>query len=204
VARNGRVILHRSRKENATCAASRLGQNTTLDKSRANLYIQAMNLHRHDKDHCCAHGHDQPDVLAGAEAACAAQNIKLTPARRQILELLCNAGKPLGAYDLIEKVGETTGKRPAPISIYRALDFLLENGLVHKLATRNAYLACGHGHLAQDLVVFLICDCCGGVAEATSEAMRAGLGDVTGKAGFKPRTQVLEVAGLCARCVEPA
>ncbi len=77
---------------------------------------------------------------------CRREGTKLTPGRRRVLEILAEEGRPLGAYDLIEKIATTTGKHPAPISIYRALDFLLENGLVHRLASRNAFLACAHGH----------------------------------------------------------
>ncbi|HUI21915.1 MAG TPA: transcriptional repressor [Methylocella sp.] len=126
--------------------------------------------------------------------------ISLTPSRQRILEMLSREGRPLGAYELIDRVAQATGKRPAPISIYRALDFLLENGLVHRLASRNAYLACGHGHDAKEPIVFLICDVCGEVVEATSAAMRGALSELAGEAHFAPRAQVMEVAGRCRLC----
>jgi Fe2+ or Zn2+ uptake regulation protein len=96
-------------------------------------------------------------ALATALALCRRNKISLTPGRRRILEILACEGRPLGAYEMIDRVAQVTGKRPAPISIYRALDFLLENSLIHRLASRNAYLACGHGHAAQEPIVFLIC-----------------------------------------------
>ena len=102
------------------------------------------------------------------------------------MRILASEGRPLGAYEMIDRVAEATGKRPAPISIYRALDFLLENGLIHRLASRNAFLACGHGHAAQEPIVFLICDVCGEVVEATSAAMRGALSELTGEARFSP------------------
>ena len=101
---------------------------------------------------------------------------------------------------MIDRVAQATGKRPAPISIYRALDFLLENSLVHRLASRNAYLACGHGHAAEEPIVFLICEVCGDVVEATSAAMRGALGELAADAKFSPRAQIMEVAGRCRTC----
>jgi Fur family zinc uptake transcriptional regulator len=140
------------------------------------------------------------DTLAAALALCRRDKISLTPGRRRILEILAREGRPLGAYEMIDRVAVTTGKRPAPISIYRALDFLLENGLVHRLASRNAFLACGHGHAAREPIVFLICDVCGEVVEVTSPAMRGALSELAGEAHFSPRAQVMEVAGRCRAC----
>lgn len=139
-------------------------------------------------------------AVDAALALCRRNNISLTPGRRRILEILAREGRPLGAYEMIDKVAEATGKRPAPISIYRALDFLLENSLIHRLASRNAYLACARGHTAQEPIVFLICEICGGVVEATSPAMRGALGELIMQAEFAPRAQVMEVAGRCRAC----
>jgi Fur family zinc uptake transcriptional regulator len=139
-------------------------------------------------------------ALATALAICRRNKIGLTPGRRRILEILACEGRPLGAYEMIDRVAQATGKRPAPISIYRALDFLLENSLIHRLASRNAYLACGHGHAAQEPIVFLICEVCGAVVEATSAGMRGALGELSAEAKFSPRAQVMEVAGRCRAC----
>ncbi len=128
------------------------------------------------------------------------QGVDLTPARRRVLDELCAAGSPLGAYDMIDRLAAGTGKRPAPISVYRALDFLVEKGLVHRLASRNAFMACEHGHGAHEPAIFLICDACGAVTEATSSAAAESLRGVAQSAGFMPRAQVIELAGLCARC----
>lgn len=139
-------------------------------------------------------------ALEAALALCRQEGIALTPSRRRILEILANEGRPLGAYEMIDRVAEATGKRPAPISIYRALDFLLENSLVHRLASCNAYLACGHGHAAQEPIVFLICEICGEVVEATSKELRGSLAELSAKAKFAPRATVMEVAGRCRVC----
>ncbi|MGH6847171.1 MAG: Fur family transcriptional regulator [Methylocella sp.] len=139
-------------------------------------------------------------ALAAALALCRRDKISLTPGRRRILEILAREGRPLGAYEMIDRVAQATGKRPAPISIYRALDFLLENSLIHRLASRNAYLACGHGHAAQEPIVFLICEVCGEVVEATSAEMRGSLAELARQAKFSPRAQVMEVAGRCRVC----
>jgi Fur family zinc uptake transcriptional regulator len=124
----------------------------------------------------------------------------LTPARREIFDILAQARKPLGAYEIIEALAARTGKRPAPMSVYRALDFLLEQGLAHRLASRNAWLACGAGRHGDEPVAFLICACCGAVAEATSEPLRDELTALARAAGFRPHGQVVELSGLCAEC----
>ena len=80
-------------------------------------------------------------ALAQAEAICRAHGARLTPIRRKVLEALYATHKPLGAYDLAEILGPK-GRRLAPITVYRALDFLMEQGLVHRLASQNAYIAC--------------------------------------------------------------
>jgi len=139
-------------------------------------------------------------ALAAAEELCREHGVKLTPSRRLILEILAREGRPLGAYDMIETVAAATGKRPAPVSIYRALDFLLENGLVHRLASRNAFLACGHGHKHEEPVVFLICETCGAVTEATSKALHREIAGLGLESGFAPQSEVLEITGLCRAC----
>ncbi|HXW72149.1 MAG TPA: transcriptional repressor [Methylocella sp.] len=144
--------------------------------------------------------HGGERAVAAALALCRANHISLTPGRRRILELLARVGRPLGAYEMIDRVAEATGKRPAPISVYRALDFLLENSLIHRLASRNAYLACDHGHAVREPIIFLICEECGGVVEARSPAICGALGDLAAEANFSPRAQVMEVAGRCQAC----
>ena len=138
----------------------------------------------------CAH---DPKRLSRPGAA-------LTPSRRRVLDELCAAGGPLGAYDLIDRVAIVAGKRPAPMSVYRALDFLVDNGFVHRLASRNAFLACSQRHNESDAVAFLICERCGGVKEATSEDVSSSLASLALRAHFTPRRGAIELLGRCATC----
>ena len=126
--------------------------------------------------------------------------VKLTPARQALLDILCDEGKPLGAYDLIERMAARNGKRPAPISVYRVLDYLVENGLAHRLSSRNAFLACAHHHDAGEALAFLICDQCGSVSEQTSPELGAAVNALAASASFKRRMQVIELTGLCGQC----
>jgi Fur family zinc uptake transcriptional regulator len=130
---------------------------------------------------------------------CTARGVRLTPQRRHVLETLVSGHRPLGAYEIMDRLAEH-GPRPAPITVYRALDFLLENGLAHRLASRNAFIACVHNHAPSESVVFLICERCGAVGEAPSAAVKASLNEAAAHAGFTPMLPVIEVPGLCAHC----
>ena len=161
--------------------------------------------HDHAHGHgACAHAAHQseraPDALAEAEAACEARGARLTPIRRQVLETLYETHRPLGAYDLAEALSAKGEKRLAPIQVYRALEFLMEQGLVHRLATHNAFIACPHRHGPADLVAFLICEGCGGVDELASAAVSESVSHLLAKERFAPHMQVLEISGRCSHC----
>ena len=132
-------------------------------------------------------------VVAGAE-----RGVRLTDQRKTVLQLLCVSDKPLSAYELLERLRGVV-KNPAPPTIYRALDFLLEQGLVHKLESLHAYVGCAHldhPHASQ----FLICDDCGEVAELEDSSVTKSL-EAAGKAiGFRTNRPVVEVLGTCAQC----
>src|SRR5687767_2697247 len=147
----------------------------------------------HDHDRCTA------DALAHAETLCAQRAQRLTPLRRQVLEVLLESHKPLGAYEIIDRAA-AAGTRPAPITIYRALEFLRDNGLVHRIESRNAFVACVNNHTSGDLVVFLICESCGEVGEAPSAAVADQLKSAARAAGFTPKAPVIEIGGVCANC----
>jgi Fur family zinc uptake transcriptional regulator len=148
----------------------------------------------HDHARCAS------SAIAHAERQCAARAQRLTPMRRQVLEALLASHKPLGAYEIIERLAGRS--RPAPISIYRALDFLRENGLVHRIESRNAFVACVHDHGSDDLVVFLLCERCGAVGEAPGGAAAEALKVSARAAGFSPKSPLIEVAGICSHCRE--
>jgi Fur family zinc uptake transcriptional regulator len=149
----------------------------------------------HDHSRCL------DEAMALAEAHCFARGQRLTPIRRKVLAALLASHKPLGAYDIVEQLAPA-GVRPAPVTAYRALEFLRENGLVHRIASRNAFIACVHNHNASDLVVFLICERCGVVGEASSAAVTAILTSAARSAGFRPRSPVIEISGVCAHCMQ--
>jgi Fur family zinc uptake transcriptional regulator len=147
----------------------------------------------HDHHRCST------DAMAEAEATCRERGERLTPIRRSVLAALLASHKPLGAYEIIERVAPG-GSRLAPITVYRALEFLRENGLVHRIESRNAFIACVHNHALSDLVVFLICERCGTVGEAASADVAATLASAARAAGFTPGSPVIEIGGVCAHC----
>jgi Fur family zinc uptake transcriptional regulator len=152
-----------------------------------------------------APGHDHArcttDAMATAEAICGKRGQRLTPIRRDVLATLLASHQPLGAYEIIERQAPK-GPRPAPITVYRALEFLREHGLVHRIESRNAFVACVHTHAAGDLVVFLICERCGAVGEASSVDVAATLKSAARAAGFTPKSPVIEITGVCTHCRE--
>ncbi len=137
-------------------------------------------------------------AIEHAEAQCAARAQRLTPMRRQVLETLLASHRPLGAYEIIERLADKS--RPAPITIYRALDFLRENGFVHRIESRNAFVACVHNHGSNDLVVFLICERCSAVGEAPGAAAAEALKASARAVGFSPKSPLVEIAGICSHC----
>lgn len=147
----------------------------------------------HDHDRCAA------DALSHAEQVCASRSHKFTPIRRQVLQALLASHRPLGAYEVIDELAKIT-TRPAPITVYRALDFLMENGLVHRIESRNAFLACAHDHGSAAMVAFLICDLCGSVGEVPATKVAHSLNDAALTTGFVPKLSVVEITGTCAHC----
>src|ERR1043166_1531651 len=147
----------------------------------------------HDHDRCSA------DAMAHAEALCAARAERLTPTRRQVLEALAASHRPLGAYEIIDRLAQR-GAPPGPGPGHRALDVLLGQGLVHRIESHNAYIACISRHQAGAMMVFLLCDLCGAVGEAPSAAVTKSLIAAAKNAGFTPKTPVVEIPGVCAHC----
>jgi Fur family zinc uptake transcriptional regulator len=146
----------------------------------------------HDHERCTS------AAIAHAETQCVARGQRLTPMRRQVLEALLSSHRPLGAYEIIDRLQQKT--RPAPITVYRALEFLRDNGLVHRIESRNAFVACVHNHEGGDLVIFLICERCGAVGEAPGGGAAEALKVSSRAAGFSPKSPLIEVAGICAHC----
>ena len=170
-----------------------------------------MTLHKdqpHDDHGTCRHAAHRsaraPEALAEAEAQCRAKGARLTPIRRDVLAVLHSTHRPLGAYDIADALAGHGHRRLAPITVYRALEFLMAEALVHRLASRNAFVACPHRHGPRDLVAFLICEACGGVDEMSSAALGQALSGLLEAERFEPHLQVLEISGFCSHCREPA
>src|ERR1700749_66850 len=134
----------------------------------------------HDHDRCAA------DALLHAEQVCEGRARKFTPIRRQVLQALLASHRPLGAYEVIDELAKSM-PRPAPIPVYRALDFLMENGLVHRIESRNAYLACAHGHDGAAMVAVSVCERCGSVGEIPAAPMAQSLTTAARATGFMPK-----------------
>ena len=157
------------------------------------------------KSHACSspdhHVHDAAGFVAAVERACSERGLRLTEIRARVLGLVADAGKPIKAYDLLDKVREGEGAgAAAPPTVYRSLDFLLANGFIHKLESVNAFVACHHPNAAQHSAPFLICDGCHKAVELEDEHVVATLDAQARALGFSPQTQTLEVHGLCAEC----
>ena len=147
---------------------------------------------QHDHEACIHAG------MAHAEATCESRNERFTANRRSVLELLLAGHRPLGVYELMKQF-DWKGRKPAPAQIYRALEFLESIGLVHRIESCNAYLACnrpGRHHCT----IFLVCEQCKTVAEVEAERMQDAITDLAGQTGFELHSQVLEARGLCPEC----
>ena len=149
----------------------------------------------HDHSHCVSH------ALAEAESICTRQGLRLTTLRKRVLELVWQSHKPLGAYDILGVLSEADGRRAAPPTVYRALDFLLENGLVHRISSLNAFVGCSHpehAHQGQ----FLICRACSAAIELEQSAISDAIVSSAAGVGFVVENQTVEVVGLCSGCQE--
>lgn len=146
----------------------------------------------HDHDHCLG------EALVAAERLCLSRGVRLTDIRRRVLALVWSGHKAVKAYDLLERLAEDT-RSARPPTIYRALDFLLEQGLVHRIESLNAYIGCpvpGNSHVSQ----FLICRACATVIEMRGEGIAAIVGQEAMQHDFLVERQTVEVHGLCSRC----
>ncbi|MBK5933559.1 Fur family zinc uptake transcriptional regulator [Rhodovulum imhoffii] len=136
-------------------------------------------------------------AIAQAEILMAARNQRLTPVRKRTLEILLQAHKALGAYEVLDKLVDDGFRRQPPVA-YRALDFLVAQGLAHRIRRLNAFAACmypGRVHVP----AFLICEGCQALAELPGQAVAEAL-DTAAPVGFKIDRLSIEAAGLCLAC----
>ena len=144
------------------------------------------------------HGPCVSAALAAAAELCERRGVRLTVLRRQVLELVWGSHAPQGAYAILETL-HRRGRRAAPPTVYRALDFLLGQGLVHRIVSMNAYVGCttpGALHAGH----FLICGGCGTAAEVDGRRIGAAVRRRAAEVGFKVERETVELRGLCPSC----
>ncbi|GEA10038.1 transcriptional repressor [Alteromonas sp. KUL49] len=137
-------------------------------------------------------------LIQKARTYCEQRGARFTPLRAKVYEILVDKHGPMGAYDMLDALKETESSAK-PATVYRALDFLLDFGLIHRLESTNAFVACYHFGCHHP-VQFLICDSCGDVAEIQSEGLKETLDNQAQENGFKVIKQTIEAHGLCAEC----
>lgn len=147
-----------------------------------------------------SHNHREciDDALTRAREICAVRGVQLTPLREKVLQIVWRSHKPVGAYDVLDELTRSH-KAARPPTVYRALDFLMSEGLIHKIESLNAYLGCteaGATHSGQ----FLICRQCGATEEITDPKLETALDQAAKRAHFIAERKVVEISGLCARC----
>ncbi len=139
-------------------------------------------------------------ILSQAEKLCQQRNVRLTPQRLEVLRLLTEQNGAISAYDLLDLL-RTAEPRAKPPTIYRALDFLLEQGFIHRVESNNSYVMCLHFDEPQHTSAMLICDRCGSVNEKHAQGVEEILQTLASQAGFSLRHSVVEAHGLCRECI---
>ena len=138
------------------------------------------------------------DAIAAAERQCAVKGARLTEHRRRVLELIWKSHAPVGAYTLLDRLRDD-GVRAQPPTVYRALEFLVENGLIHRIESLNAYVGCAdpdERHVGQ----FLICTGCQSAAELDDPGIGTAIAARAREIGFSVTRATVEIAGLCPNC----
>lgn len=151
-------------------------------------------------DPSCHGPHAPGERVALAMSLCRARGAHLTELRRQILELLWEGGRTMGAYELMEALKQRESRSVAPTTVYRALEFLMSQGLVARIESRNAYIPRIHPERQRDCLFFL-CSDCGTSAELEYPRVGRLISEMAARVGFRPTRQVVEVQGICARCM---
>lgn len=141
------------------------------------------------------------DMLVQAEQLCAQRGVRLTPQRLEVLRLMTLQQGAISAYDLLDllKVSEPQAKPP---TVYRALEFLLEQGFVHKVESTNSYVLCHLFDKPSHTSAMFICDRCGVVKEKAADGVEDIMHALAARMGFALRHNVIEAHGLCSDCVE--
>ena len=152
------------------------------------------------KENGHAHQHCLDAALLTAEKTCLERGVRLTQLRRRVLELVWGSHEPVKAYDVLDKLRDENFSS-APPTVYRALDFLQSEGLVHKIESLNAYVGCASPE-QQHISQFLICHVCGSVAELDDPEIRKLLALKAEKLGFVIDHEMIEIKGMCSACAD--
>lgn len=147
------------------------------------------------------HNHEacRDDIVARARTAFDERGLKLTELRERVFAEIASSHHAIGAYDVIDRLAKT-GTRLAPVSVYRAIDALLEAGVVHRLESRNAFFACHTSHAGNRQHVVLACADCGTIAEIPAQAVFDGIDEIAARNLFAPHARMVEVTGRCSHC----
>ena len=137
-------------------------------------------------------------LLKHAEEVCDDRGVSFTPIRRDVFQLLCRHDRPVGAYELLDEL-KATRPRAAPVTVYRALDFLLEAGLAHKINALNAFTACRGSDQAHKGLM-LICSKCSNVIELEDRKVENTIRRSAADREFQTRDEPVEVVGTCSDC----
>lgn len=140
-------------------------------------------------------------ILAQAEKLCLQRNVRLTPQRLEVLRLMTLQQGAISAYDLLDllKASEPQAKPP---TVYRALDFLLEQGFIHKVESTNSFVLCHLFDMPSHTSAMFICDRCGSVKEEVADGVEDTMHKLAARNGFALHHNVIEAHGLCAGCAE--
>lgn len=149
------------------------------------------------------HARCMKGAMDAASDLCKQRRVRLTPLRQRVLELIWRRHEPVLAYDLLEQL-RNDHRGAAPVTVYRALDFLLEQGLVHRIQSLNAFVACGDPTLSPHASQFLICIQCNAIAELADREIGRMVNRKATATGFIVDSQTIEIRGLCPRCEQSA
>jgi Fur family transcriptional regulator, zinc uptake regulator len=147
-------------------------------------------------------GHDVRSELARAKCHIEARSGQFTALRQLVMAALSESRTPLGAYDIMQRLGTWLERPIAPPTVYRAIDYLIEQGLVTRVTSRNAFVLCAHAGHPHDCV-FFICEHCGKAEEVEDDRLDTLIAADASAIGFTPTRRTLEVAGTCRDC-QPA
>jgi Fur family zinc uptake transcriptional regulator len=145
------------------------------------------------------HGHCISAAINAARQLCNERGARLTSLREQVLELVWQSHKPLGAYTLIDMLAQASTRRVAPPTVYRALDFLLEEGLIHRINSLNAFIGCP-SPTQKHQSHFLICQSCSVAVELDNAQLNLSIFDAAASAGFGVLSHSVEISGVCPSC----